>query len=600
VSVPAEETAHAALSYPAPSRRGLRIFASDPMVARLSGSETVTLSVPYEPLAPGPTGELVQVVDYDGAADRFYEPVDLDDPRLLLQDGLAPSERDPRFHQQMVYAVVSALLENFERGLGQRFRWRGRDRLRAFPHAFHGANARFEPDLDGSLQFGYFRADERDPGRNLPGQHVFTCLSHDIIVHEASHALVHRQRDYYKEATNVDVYAFHEGFADLVALFQHFTLPDLVDRYVAQTRTDLTQPTPLVELARQFGESSGRGKALRSAIGEEPDPTALSRTFEPHKRGAILVASVFDAFVASYRDATADLIRIATSGSGVLPEGALPPDLVRRVSAEARATAQRLLTMCIRAFQYLPPVDVTFSDFLRSIVTGDRDLYPADASGLRTNLIEGFRKRGIYPQGVGSLGEDSLPWPECEGVPDLPPNLVHAMLLQTAVDFLPTRGAGQPTVGPTMSTEARARALGGWARQNVQALGLSAELPVQVDGFHAVFRVGAGGAPRADIIARFVQSLPRRDQRSVGGRLGGVPLRGGSTVVADATGRVRFVVTRPVPTLDRRDGAGEPGALRMRDIEDFVATFDGYDAMGPWLDRAERIPQTLNFARIDG
>ena len=34
--------------------------------------------------------------------------------------------------------------------------------------------------------------------------------------------------------------------------------------------------------------------------------------------------------------------------------------------------------MCIRAFQYLPPVDVTFGDFLRSAVTADRDLFPAD------------------------------------------------------------------------------------------------------------------------------------------------------------------------------------------------------------------------------
>ena len=45
--------------------------------------------------------------------------------------------------------------------------------------------------MDGTLQFGYFHADEKNPGRNLPGQTVFTCLSHDIVVHEATHALVH-------------------------------------------------------------------------------------------------------------------------------------------------------------------------------------------------------------------------------------------------------------------------------------------------------------------------------------------------------------------------------------------------------------------------
>ena len=56
---------------------------------------------------------------------------------------------------------------------------------------------------------------------------IFSCLSHDIIVHEATHALVDRLRPFYREATNVNVYAFHEDFADAIALFQHFSLPAL-------------------------------------------------------------------------------------------------------------------------------------------------------------------------------------------------------------------------------------------------------------------------------------------------------------------------------------------------------------------------------------
>ena len=35
-------------------------------------------------------------------------------------------------------------------------------------------------DKDKGILFGYFRASETDPGRNLPGQTVFTCLSHEI------------------------------------------------------------------------------------------------------------------------------------------------------------------------------------------------------------------------------------------------------------------------------------------------------------------------------------------------------------------------------------------------------------------------------------
>ena len=86
--------AEQAARYPEPDRRPLQVFAFDPMVARLSGQETTVISVPYEPLSPGPSGELIQVIDYDSAAGCYYEPVDLDDPRVLLQDGLPPTERD--------------------------------------------------------------------------------------------------------------------------------------------------------------------------------------------------------------------------------------------------------------------------------------------------------------------------------------------------------------------------------------------------------------------------------------------------------------------------------------------------------------------------
>ncbi|GIJ74605.1 hypothetical protein [Virgisporangium ochraceum] len=586
--------------YPEPDRRPLQVYAFDPMVARLSGQETTTISVPYEPLRPGPSGELIQVIDYDSVAGCYYEPVNLDDPRVLLLDGLPPSERDPRFHQQMVYAVISALLENFERALGRRFRWRGDKRLRAFPHAFRGRNAMFDPDMDGTLQFGYFRADEKNPGRNLPGQTVFTCLSHDIIVHEATHALVHRLRERYKDPTNLDVYAFHEGFADAVALFQHFTLPDIVDRYIQQNRTDLTTRTPLVDLAEQFGEGSGMGRALRSAIGEPPDPALINRTFEPHRRGSILVAAIFDGFFTAYQTGIADLLRIATAGSGVLPEGALHPDLVRRVSTEARRAAQRILTMCIRSFQYLPPVDVTFSDFLRSIVTADRDLYPSDEDGLRAALIEGFRRRGIYPSAVSSLADEALSWPDAAdlGLPPIDRDVINALVLDTAVGFRERRGEAQATK-PVFDPAWAAAKLHQYAQANAAKLGLTGPGRIKVDGFHAAFRHGANGQLRVDVAVRYLHSVPAEVQRKFGAALGGVPLRGGATVVADATGRVRHVITKPVPTDPNATGATDGGVARMAAVRQWVAQFDGHDLLVPWVEAGSRVTQSLNFARID-
>ena len=84
------------------------------------------------------------------------------------------------------------------------------------------ANAFYSREAQGIL-FGYFRASATNPGSNLPGQTVFTCLSHDIIAHETTHAIVDGIRSYFTEPTNIDVAAFHEAFADLSALFPHFS-----------------------------------------------------------------------------------------------------------------------------------------------------------------------------------------------------------------------------------------------------------------------------------------------------------------------------------------------------------------------------------------
>jgi hypothetical protein len=66
--------------------------------------------------------------------------------------------------------------------------------------------------------------------------------------------------------------------------------------------------------------------------------------------------------------------------------------------------------MAIRALDYCPPVDITFGEYLRALVTGDVDLFPDDTLRYRTAVIEGFRRRGIYPRGVRTLAVDSLLW----------------------------------------------------------------------------------------------------------------------------------------------------------------------------------------------
>ncbi|BAW04559.1 hypothetical protein GL305_32960 [Nocardia seriolae] len=299
------------------------------MSTRLTG-QFLTLDIPFEAeLRQGPDGELVQVVDFDVSRNRWYLPVDLDAAFLLAQDGIRPTESDPRAHQQVVYAVAMSVIERFERFMGRRFRWRGEQKLRLVPHAFEGQNAYFDPQR-GAVLFGYYQADADNPGANLPGQVIFTCLSNDIIAHEVTHAIVHRIRRQYRLSTNQDVFACHEAIADLVALFQHFAYRDVVLDAIAKTSAGLANSTGLLELAREFGESTGRGAALRSAILDRNSTSgSFAAATEPHERGAYFVAAVFDAYLEAYQNAIADLLR----GSPPAAPGYRPRDGCTRISS---------------------------------------------------------------------------------------------------------------------------------------------------------------------------------------------------------------------------------------------------------------------------
>jgi hypothetical protein len=567
-----------------PTRRPLKIFSSDPMLGRAEGN-WVTIEVPNEDVLPGPVGTRLQVVDYDSVHDCTYEPVNLNDAAILMKGGLDPTESDPRFHQQMVYAVAAKVLENFERALGRRLSMtRGGRPLRLFPHAFRGANACYDDEMHAVL-FGYFDASGSDPGPNLPNQTVFTCLSHDIIAHEVTHALVHRLRPFFQEATNPDVLAFHEGFSDVVALFQHFSYPDLLRQAIQRQRTNLRDNTLLVGLAHQFGYARGSGRALRSAI-DVQDRTRYAKSFDAHDRGAVMVGAIFDAFFRTYQRRIADLIRIATSGTGNLPDADLHPDLVNRVATEAASTSQSILNMCIRAFDYLPPVDVTFGDYLRALVTADRDLAPDDQHRLRAAVIEAFRIRGVVPDQVRSLAEESVLLPEAEIAVLLPDEVLQT--LAVAAQFV-----GRPINIDTSQFESFANAyqisperledsddaLSGvakavhkFAEDNRAALLLQPGLKIRVVGFHPVLRVAPDGQPLVEIVIQLVQTDDSRKDE-----LGGLPLRGGTTLVVRADGRIRYLIAKPLPPAGSAAGAGDAGSQRLARMRSFIADLDRRD-----------------------
>ena len=536
--------------YPRPPVRPLKIYAFDPMVG-LDRRTRVSVETRNEPLKRGPLGARIAVVDYDATSDCFYVPVDLDDPAILMQGGIDHSEGDPRFHQQMVYAVASRIVEIFDRALGRPVDLaraeNGKARpIRLFPHAFSYANAFYDPRL-GAIVFGYFRAPDSVVGANIPGQIIFSCLSHDVIAHELTHALIHQLSPTLLNSEHPDTLALHEGLADLVAILHRFSLETVVRDEIQRVRGAIDVSSPLCQVASQFAAGLGKLHGLRNAR-DPADPKQYSTVLEPHARGAVLISGVLEALFHAYGEAVKDLMEIA-AGSGSTPRGELHPDLVNRLTMELTRLARSLLTMCIRAFDYLPPVDVSFGDFLRSAVTADWELSPYDPSGIRTALIESFRSRGIYATGARSLAEESLIWERPQTQPDPLPASILAALTENAQAF----GRIRPGEGErTLTDQAATKALYDYARKNARALRLwSSNANLNIPGTRYCFRVGADGQLSVDIVANFIQ---QRQGRS------GFEYRG-TTLVASADGSVRYVITnQPVPRF--KSIGNESAALR--------------------------------------
>lgn len=559
-----------------PLYRPLRVFVADPSHSPLEGG-VATLQVPYEPLQPGPRGALFEVDTRDGELDLHYQAADLDAPGVLIADGYEPALTDPRFHQQMVYAVSSKVYEAFRTALGREVPWsfalppHEQARLCLQPHAGRELNAWYEKSEEtgeGRVRFGYFPSAELPRDRiSAPGGYVFTCLSHDVIVHELTHALLDGLRSQFLVPTSPDVLAFHEAFADLVALFLHFSYPEALRNAIGRARGQIAEAGYLVGLAQQVGFSAGHAGALRGAIDRvdaqgQPQPRyGDPASIEPHERGAILVAAVFDAFLTVYRRKTARLLRLATSGSGLLPPGELSTDLREALTDIASRLAGHFLNICIRAIDYCPPIGLEFGDYLRALVTVDHSLFPDDPWGYREALIEAFRRRAIYPRGVAHLSEEALRWqPPCIDLPPL-----------EELSFARLRFRGDPArAADCVELRRQAWALGRYLTatpRRLEEFGLvRAGDPVLegdevsrpcISSIRSCRRSAPGGRMVFDLVAEITQWRQLR---------GDTPLAypGGCTVILGPDGDVRYLISKSVSASGR--------AQRRRE---FVASAEG-------------------------
>ena len=182
---------------------------------------------------------------------------------------------DKTFHAQQVYGTAAKTLATFESALGRRLSWSfAGHHLYLVPHAFAEANAYYSWE-DRAVLFGYVPAeDEDDPP-------VYTCLSYDVIVHETTHAILDGLRRRFLEPGLPDQAAFHEGFADIVALLSVFSMRPVVEQA-------LGKPGKNGRITRMQSTPTGCKAGVLTSVAEQVGPRAHpgTRAAAPLRDGA--------------------------------------------------------------------------------------------------------------------------------------------------------------------------------------------------------------------------------------------------------------------------------------------------------------------------
>ena len=509
----------------------LTVIAQDPAVKVGGAVLRAVVAIAPERLEPGPRGPRFWVVDYDSTARRVVAPAPdpwADAIAACSDDALAA---DPRVRAQNVFVVASRTLETFENALGRRLGWGfPGHQLYLVPAAFAEANAFYDPDSSAVL-FGYF-----DPAEPAGAPTVYTALSHDIVAHETTHAILDGLRRRFEEPSLPDQAAFHEALADIVALMSVFSLRETVLALIpgdpvtglvdeANVSAGELARTALLGLAEQFGAAVRvhGGDALRRSVTLAANPDLLSQPAfqEPHTRGEVLVAAVGNAMLEIW---TKRLVDVHAKGT---------PLHRTRVADEGVKTATNVLTMCIRAIDYLPPVDLSFDDFATALLAADEEVVPDDRHDYRGTLETAFRRYGIRdvtPRHVQTFGRKDAPTYR----------LIHEEELRIRRDEV-------------------FRLL--W--ENAALLEIPTGYYLSVETVTPCARVAPDGFVVREVVATYIQMLDgtAAELRALAARLGGelaipdgvsdatrLELLGGGTVIFDEFGRLRY--HQPKPLLD--------------------------------------------------
>lgn len=213
-------------------------------------------------------------------------------------------------HSANCFVTITNALDYYRRMTSKPLtKWAGTSVLRVFPQAGPDLNAYYDR---ASLRFFYY-------GRPEIGGMVFTADSSDVVAHELGHAILDAYRPETFNAASLEVWSFHEAWADLTAVMAILTHEEIIQHVLKQTGGNLRTSNVASNLAEQVGraiyiltkDQARNPNCLRSALNDfcYVNPGSLPKeapnnqlAAEPHSFGRVFLGALYELFITIYED----------------------------------------------------------------------------------------------------------------------------------------------------------------------------------------------------------------------------------------------------------------------------------------------------------
>lgn len=244
-------------------------------------------------------------------------------------------------------------------------RWAACERLSVFPSAGKDFNAYYNRR---ALKFFY----DKDP---VTRKMVYTASSSDIVAHELGHAILDSIRPDFWSVQALEIWAFHESFADISAMWHIMQYDEILEKMLKETDGNLSKPSVVTRLAEEMGNAIYH----------------LTRGQYGYKAGALRDATNTFKYVAPERlpkDAPHDQLAAECHSFGRIFMGAWYQILVGIYNKEAKAGKPQMEALKLAR-------DVSYEYLLRAVHVAPRVAKYHDAV-CRVILAEDEKQGGRY------------------------------------------------------------------------------------------------------------------------------------------------------------------------------------------------------------